>query len=85
MKYLNGQISREDAVDWLMKYNLYNYERALQRTFYFDRYRSYVINYNYGRDLIKNYIERNAGNNINKRWALFKSILSTPLTASMLE
>ena len=85
MKYLNGQISREDAVDWIMKYNLYNYERALQRTFYFDRYRSYVINYNYGRDLIKNYIERNAGNNINKRWALFKSILSTPLTASMLE
>lgn len=85
MKYLNGQISREDAVQWLMKYNMNSYERALQRTYFFDRYRSYVINYNYGKDLIKNYIERNGGNDVNKRWALFKSILSTPLTASILE
>ena len=32
--------------------------RAEQRTRFIDEYRSYVINYNLGKDLVKQYIER---------------------------
>ncbi len=86
-KYLDGKISREEAAKWLVKYNLNSYERALQRTRFFDKYRSYVINYNYGKDLIKEYVERNGGteSNVEKRWKVFTELLSNPVSASMLE
>jgi len=86
-KYLDGKISREEAAKWLVKYSLFTYERALQRTRFFDKYRSYVINYNYGKDLVKNYVESNGGNkqNPDKRWKIFTEILSNPISASMLE
>ena len=35
--------------------------RAEQRTRFFDTYRSYVINYNLGKDLVKQYIESRGG------------------------
>ena len=87
MMYLNGQIGREEAAEWLMKYNLLTYDQAIQRTNFIDSRRSYVINYSYGKDLVKNYIERNGGveNQVEKRWEIFKSLLSSPVTASMLE
>ncbi|MCZ6522142.1 MAG: hypothetical protein O6848_11665 [Bacteroidetes bacterium] len=85
--YLNGSISREKAAEWLVKYNLYSWDRALQRTRFFDKYRSYVINYNYGKDLVRNYVEANGGTDSNPevRWEIFSRILSTPLTASILD
>jgi len=35
-------------------------DRADQRTKFFDQYRSYVIHYNLGRDLVRAYVERQA-------------------------
>ena len=35
--------------------------RAEQRTRFFDTYRSYVINYNLGKDLVKQYVESRSG------------------------
>lgn len=86
-RYLNGEISREEAADMLVKYNLYPKDRALQRTRFMDKYRSYVINYNLGRELVRQYIERNGGTDSNpqKRWELFEELLSNPYTASMLK
>ena len=86
-QYLNGDISREEAAAWLEKYLLYEPDRALQRTRFFDQYRSYVINYNLGRDLVKAYVERNGGTEDQpaKRWEVFKELLSNPYTASMLK
>ncbi|WP_276496828.1 hypothetical protein [Pontibacter litorisediminis] len=85
--YLNGEISREEAADLLVKYNLYQKDRALQRTRFMDKYRSYVINYNLGKELVRHYIERNGGTDDNpeKRWELFAELLSNPYTASMLK
>ncbi len=85
--YLNGKIVREKAAEWLVKYNLYSFDRALQRTRFFDKYRSYVINYNYGKDLVRNYVEANGGTDDNPelRWEVFSRILSTPLTASVID
>lgn len=83
--YLNRQIKREEAAEWLVTYNLIPWEKALQRTRFFDKYRSYVINYTYGKDLVKNYTERQGGLDSEKRWEIFSRILSTPLSASFIE
>lgn len=85
--YLDGKISREEAAGWLVKYNFYDEGKALQRTRFFDRYRSYVINYNLGLQLVRNYVEARGGTAADpeKRWQLFHEILSNPFTASMLE
>ncbi len=86
-KYLNGEISREEAARWLEKYLLYEPDRALQRTRFIDQYRSYVINYNLGKDLVADYIESQGGtaDQPAKRWAAFKELLSNPHTASTLK
>ena len=80
--YLNGQTSREQAAAWIEKYNLYSPERALQRTEFMDRYRSYVINYNLGKDLVEAYVSENSDSVA--RWDSFKTLLTSPRIASTL-
>ena len=75
-RYLNGQITAEQAADWLVRYSLSSPERARQRVRFFDTYRSYVINYNLGQDLVKAYVERGA--TPADRWRRFGELLSTP-------
>ena len=75
-RYLNGQITAEQAADWLVRYSLSSPERARQRVRFFDTYRSYVINYNLGQDLVKEYVERAA--TPAERWRRFGELLSTP-------
>ena len=82
--YLDGKISREDAAKMLEKYLLYEPERALQRTHFYDQYRSYVINYNLGKDMVANFIRQEAGMDKVKRWSVFEHLLTTPRTASMI-
>jgi hypothetical protein len=79
-RYLNGEINRDQAAEWLVKYTLATPERAQQRVRFFDQYRSYVINYNLGQDLVKRYIESRGGtaNQPVKRWKEFKELLSSP-------
>ena len=36
-------------------------DRAAQRVRFFEQYRSYVINYNYGKDLVRQFIEKRGG------------------------
>lgn len=61
--YLDGKITKEQAAEWLHKYGLMSPERAAQRVSFIETYRSYVINYNLGQDMIKNYIEKRGGIN----------------------
>jgi hypothetical protein len=79
-RYLDGNFSREEAVTWLMNYALMPKERAEQRVRFFDQYRSYVINYNLGLDLVRQFIERRGGtaDRPEKRWEEFKQLLSSP-------
>ncbi len=84
--YLDGKWNESETIDWLMKYSLMSKDKAVQRLKFIEKYRSYVINYNLGQDLIKNYIEHNGGaNNQAKRWSLFTKLLSTPQTPSGLK
>ncbi len=41
-----------------------------------DQYRSYVINYNLGKDLVKQHVEASAGTG--DRWQEFVKLLSSP-------
>lgn len=82
--YLDGKITALQAEKWLTKYSLSTAERAKQRIRFFDKYRSYVINYNLGKDIVKNYIEKKSDGSPESKWKIFIDILSTPYTASML-
>ena len=86
-RYLNGEINRDQAAEWLVKYNLMTPERAKQRVQFMDQYRSYVINYNLGQDLVRKYIESRGGtsNQPDKRWKEFKILLSSPRLPSGLK
>jgi hypothetical protein len=79
-RYLDGELSREQAVDWMKKYALYPQDRAEQRIRFVERYRSYVINYNWGMDLVKTYVERRGGtpDHPEKRWEIFEELLASP-------
>ena len=78
--YLDGKIDREAAAAWLQRYALMPKDRAAQRVRFFDQYRSYVINYNHGKDLVRRYIESRGGtaDNPAKRWQEFEKLLSSP-------
>ena len=56
-----AQIDRAAAAAWLERYALMPKERAAQRVRFFDQYRSYVINYNLGKDLVRRFVESRAG------------------------
>ena len=79
-RYLNGQIDAVAAADWLTRYALMSPDRARQRVRFMDQYRSYVINYNLGRDLVRRYVERTAGPDASeaRRWEVFEQLLSSP-------
>ena len=76
--YLNGTMTKQQAIDWQVRYNLFAPARAEQRVKFFDQYRSYVINYNFGLDLVRQYIERRAGADPAKRWEEFEKLLASP-------
>jgi hypothetical protein len=78
--YLDGTMSKEAAIDWLMEYALFSRERATQRIKFFENYRSYVINYNLGQDMVAKYVESKGGtaNNPEKRWEEFTKLISSP-------
>ncbi len=82
--YLDGKWNRKETLDWLEKYSLLPRERAEKRLSFIEKYRGYVINYNLGQEIVKNYIEKNSGtvNHPEKRWELFKRLLTTPQTPS---
>ena len=82
--YLDGKWKKEETLKWLEKYSLMTPERASHYLSFINTYRSYVINYNLGQDLVKNFIVRHGGTESNpeKRWELFKYLLTTPQTPS---
>jgi hypothetical protein len=66
---------------------LYPPERARQRVRFIERYRSYVINYNLGQDLVRRWVERQGGtpDAPEQRWNAFAALLSSPRLPSGLQ
>jgi hypothetical protein len=79
-KYLNGEWTRTQTVDWLTRYAMMPAAAAEQRTRFFDTYRSYVINYNLGKDLVKQFVESRGGvaSDPARRWREFVQLLASP-------
>ena len=85
-RYLDGKIDRDAAAAWLQRYALMAPDRAAQRVRFFEQYRSYVINYNLGKDLVRKYVESRPGvaGNPSRRWEEFARLLSSPRLPSTL-
>lgn len=79
--YLDGDISKDQAVELAMTYRLLSRSRAEQSFDFDDTYRAYVINYTFGLDIVRDYINRHAETD-DERWAVFESLLRTPTAAS---
>ena len=77
-RLINGEIDENAAVQWLQKYAVMEPARAQQRVKFIKRYRSYVINYNLGEDMVRRYIEKRSGADPEKRWSEFAKLLSSP-------
>lgn len=84
---LNGTFSEAQAMLWLKEYGLNNDETAAKAINFIKTMRSYIINYNYGMVLVKNYIEKKGGtdNDIPKRWESFGWLLSNEVTPADLQ
>ena len=79
--YLDGEVTRLKALELTQKYLLLSPARAEQSVKFTDHYRSYVINYGWGKDLVRDYIER--GNpDPAERWRRMEKILSEPTQPS---
>lgn len=76
--YLNGELTREQAIDWMMTFSLSTKERAQQRIRFMETYRSYVINYNHGKAMVASYIETGTTTPA-ERWEKFEELLSTSI------
>jgi len=79
-RYVNGETDANAAATWLQKYALMDEKRAKQSARFIEKYRSYVINYNLGEDMVRNYIEKRGGTEQEpeKRWGEFQQLLASP-------
>ena len=79
-QYVNGEIDANAAATWLQKHALMDEKRAKQATKFIEKYRSYVINYNLGEDMVRNYIEKRGGTEQQpeQRWRAFQELLASP-------
>lgn len=74
---LDRGMSDKEAKRWLTDYCLLPEKGASDYLRFIRKYRSYVINYNYGQDIVKKYIEsQDGGTDPDKRWKLFEQLLS---------
>jgi len=84
-RYLNGEITASAAAAWITRYTLQDPAQAAKSVRFIDRYRSYVINYNLGKDLVKQYVESRAGSDPARQWQEFVRLLASPRLPSGLK
>ena len=77
-RYLDGGLDSAGAEAAMRRYWLSSPEAAAKTVRFIDTYRSYVINYNLGRDLVAGWVERTGGESEAGRWAAFHALLSAP-------
>lgn len=78
--YLDGHLDRAGAEAFLVRYSLRTEAQAAQRLRFIDTYRSYVINYNLGEQLVRRWVEGQGGTvaDPDRRWAVFVDLISSP-------
>ena len=82
-RLINGKMTDKEAVRWTMEYGLFNESDAVRSLAFKKKYRSYVITYTFGQDLIRKYVEsKGVADDREKRWQLFEWLLSNQVTAA---
>jgi hypothetical protein len=79
--YLNGEISRKEAIEQRRKYSLVSQAKAEQSVRFIEQYRAYVLNYNLGKDIVSAYINKQSQDEAGK-WQAFERMLTELSTAS---
>lgn len=81
---VNETMTEDEAMKWLRDYSLYNEETALKSISFIKANRSYVINYNYGMDLVREYVEEKIKDNptVENRWKVFGELMSRQVRIS---
>jgi hypothetical protein len=80
-RYLDGEITRPQAVQWLVEHTLQPRAFAERSVRFSDRYRSYVVNYGLGESMVRAWLAAHGGGDSNpaRRWQLFERLLSVPM------
>lgn len=73
--YLAGRIDAETAIRQLMTYSLSARDKAAQRLRFIDTYRSYIINYGLGRDVVQDWVEGQGSDH----WRTMETLLSSQM------
>ncbi len=83
-EYLDGRMTREQGIEFYMKYDDRNRKRAEQGLDFIDTYRGYIINYTLGQDVVRDWVDMRveAGQD---RWEAFQYLLDTPVTVGQLQ
>jgi hypothetical protein len=74
---LSGHITRDQAIALTQTYGLVSAKRAAQTVSFTEQYRSYVINYGLGLDMVRAFVER-AGPGPDARWKAMEAVISEP-------
>ncbi len=77
-RYLDGELAAAAATKLMRRYWLVSPELAAKQVRFIDTYRSYVINYNVGRDMVADWVTRTGGEAEAARWRAFHALLSAP-------
>jgi hypothetical protein len=77
-RYLDGELDAAGAKAAMGRYWLQTPDQAAKTLRFIETYRSYVINYNLGRDLVAAWVEREGDDSTVARWRAFGALLASP-------
>ncbi len=84
-RLLDGAMSEAQVKDWLLVYGLKTTEEADKAIEFFRAYRSYVVNYSVGEDLVTQWLDARAGSDAAKRWIAFLDLITSPRLPAALQ
>lgn len=79
-KFLYEGVSKDDAIAWLMKFGMETRGTATQRLNFIEAYRTYVICYNYGLDVVETFVKQKSQVAQVDQWQILNQILRADIT-----
>ena len=77
-RYLDGRMSKEMVILWLMDYELRTKEEAENSVKFMEKYRSYIITYSVGYEMLVSYFNRFEVS-CEEKWKLYYQLLTRPV------
>jgi len=81
-RLLEGRMTEDEAVRWQQQYTMSSAERARHAIPFARQYRSYIVNYSVGEQMVRAWLAKHGGGTDDpaRRWQLYTSLLATPVT-----